>query len=171
MYKKILVGIDGSLHSENALNIAIELAKKYGSELLISNVYAIRPYSASPSPIYPPKIPSKLAKVRYEMLKRAGVKAEKAGVTSVNTRLSSYWGSEGLGLILEAEKEKCDLIILGTSGLTGFKRAMLGSVSEEVMRLAHCDVLITRLAGICSSCGERLEPEWRICPYCGQKIG
>jgi nucleotide-binding universal stress UspA family protein len=43
-----------------------------------------------------------------------------------------------------AEREKCDLIVLGTQGRTGLKRALLGSVAEEVLRKSACPVLTVR---------------------------
>ncbi|ABB14618.1 universal stress protein [Carboxydothermus hydrogenoformans] len=43
-----------------------------------------------------------------------------------------------------AEEEGYDLIVLGARGLSGIKRYLLGSVSEAVVRLAHCPVLIVK---------------------------
>ncbi|MGO9645708.1 MAG: universal stress protein [Candidatus Bathyarchaeia archaeon] len=46
--------------------------------------------------------------------------------------------------ILEATESNVDLIVLGTRGLTRFKKLLIGSVSSEVVNHGHCSVLIVR---------------------------
>jgi nucleotide-binding universal stress UspA family protein len=50
-----------------------------------------------------------------------------------------------VGAIVDyAEKENIDIIILGKSGRTGFKRILLGSTASGVVKYAHCHVLVVR---------------------------
>ena len=48
------------------------------------------------------------------------------------------------GIVDFAEKENCDVIVIGTRGRTGFKRLLLGSVANGVVQHAHCPVLLIR---------------------------
>ena len=43
-----------------------------------------------------------------------------------------------------AQREGCDVICVGTRGMTGLKRVLLGSVADRVIRHAHCPVVVVR---------------------------
>lgn len=68
-----------------------------------------------------------------------------------------------LGLALEAE---ADLVCVGTHGHSGVKRLLLGSVAEQVVRRAHCPVLVARPADYPISSAPELEPP---CPTCVER--
>jgi nucleotide-binding universal stress UspA family protein len=53
-------------------------------------------------------------------------------------------GSAGTALIDVAKERKADLVVVGTIGRTGLRRALLGSVAETVARGAPCSVLVVR---------------------------
>jgi nucleotide-binding universal stress UspA family protein len=55
-------------------------------------------------------------------------------------RMTSISGT----IVSYAEEEGTDLIVLGTKGMSGVKRMLLGSVSQEVVMYAHCPVLVVR---------------------------
>ena len=54
-------------------------------------------------------------------------------------------GAAGVGLVTIARDLTADLLVVGTTGLTGFGRVLLGSVAERVASEAPCPVMITRL--------------------------
>lgn len=53
-------------------------------------------------------------------------------------------GDPVASIVKEAEDTRCDLIVLGTHGRTGFRRVLMGSVAEHVMRTAPCPVLVVK---------------------------
>ena len=53
-------------------------------------------------------------------------------------------GEAGAELVRIAEDERADLIVIATTGMTGFRRFLFGSVAEKVVRLALCPVLTVR---------------------------
>jgi len=61
------------------------------------------------------------------------------------TRLIQEYSFSVVETILEqGDKSNVDLIVIGTRGLTGFKKLLVGSVSSGVISHAHCSVLIVR---------------------------
>ncbi|HDI46379.1 MAG TPA: universal stress protein [Candidatus Methanomethylia archaeon] len=144
MYKTILAGVDGSEYSEAALDVAIDLAKKYGSKLIIATVYAAPAEMMGFIPPYPPKVPDEIKSKLEEMLAKYREKASKEGVTDVETKIIPAWEKAGAGLVTEAERSGCALLVIGTRGLTGLKRTLLGSVADYVVKHSHCDVLVVR---------------------------
>jgi nucleotide-binding universal stress UspA family protein len=145
-FKKIMVAYDGSKDSGRAVDLACSLADKYGSELLIVHCYTTPLFAypgigSVPVPNYnefEAVVKETGRKVLTEGLDRAselGVRAkgELLGTTSVLQALVDF-----------AVKEKVDLIVAGTRGMTGFKKLMLGSVSGGLTSHAPCTVLVVR---------------------------
>ena len=141
--KRILVPIDFSEHSKNALQYAIPFAKQFDAELLL--VYIVEPT------IYPADfsfgqvgIPSLEAEMREkgkESLKRL-VKEQVAGEVSARTII--HTGKPFLEIINVAREEKVDLIIIATHGHSGVEHILFGGTAEKVVRKAHCPVLVVR---------------------------
>ncbi len=144
VYKSILVGVDGSEFSEAALNTAIDLAKRYGSKLIIATVYAAPAERMGFIPPYPPKVPDVIKAKLEKMLARYKEKASSEGVAEVETKIIPAWEKAGAGLVTEAEESECALLVVGTRGLTGLRRALLGSVADYVVKHSHCDVLVVK---------------------------
>ena len=143
MYKCIIVGVDGSKYAEVALDKAIELAKMQESNLGIIFIYGTpEVYGRLPQII--PQIPKAASSIIDPLLKKYEEKAKSAGVKDVKAKIVEVWGGEGAGLINYADKHNCKLLVIGTRGLTGFKRTLLGSVAEYVLRNSGCDVLAVR---------------------------
>lgn len=76
----------------------------------------------------------------FESIKQ---KAQKAGV-GIETRIISSGYTVGQILVDLAEKEKVDLIVVGTKGTTGFKKLLLGSAALEVASYSDCSVIILK---------------------------
>ncbi|MGH9972303.1 MAG: universal stress protein, partial [Nitrososphaeraceae archaeon] len=74
-----------------------------------------------------------------DKMKKEGLEIKKIKTDVVTTPVSI------VSTILEyAENENTDLIIIGTRGVTGFKRILLGSVASGIITYAHCPVLVIR---------------------------
>jgi nucleotide-binding universal stress UspA family protein len=138
VFKKILVPIDGSENSIRAANVGIKIAKYTGAELVILSVVAV-PSSVIGSENILSNLEKKAEASIDEVKKNAdqqGVKARKETILSSSSIVE--------GITEHAQLEEVELIVMGTRGRGGFKRLLLGSVSEGVVRHAHCDVLVVR---------------------------
>ncbi|MCS7098293.1 MAG: universal stress protein [Candidatus Methanomethyliaceae archaeon] len=143
MYKKILVGVDGSESSKKACEVAVELAKKLGSELIIATIYSAPTIPIGDVPPYPPTVPKEVEEKLKVMLKELEDYARKEGVKA-ESKILPVWATPGAGLVVEADRLGCALIVIGSRGLTGIKRALIGSVADYVVKNSGCSVLIVR---------------------------
>jgi len=139
-YKKILVGFDGSEHSIRAIHIACELARKFLSKLVVVNVYAPLVYGVPVSSVE--SFESDLEHEAKNLVERAISIARGEGVEATGETLMAQTAVQAITDCALANH--VDLIILGTRGLTGFKKLTLGSVSSGVVAHAHCSVLVVR---------------------------
>ncbi len=144
MFSKILVALDGSELSLKALEFAIDLAKKYRSQLIlvhvvIRQIYAINPPEAGI--LAGTAIVRELEAEGKAILAR-GEETVKAQEIPVETRLRQ--GVPAEELLHAAADEKVDLLVLGSRGLSQAKAFLLGSVSDKVSHHAKCPALIVR---------------------------
>jgi nucleotide-binding universal stress UspA family protein len=148
--KKILVGVDGSEYSMNATHLGILFAKKYGARLYLVHVIDFPGYLALSDPSMSKTIESTMNSLRAKSMKRA--EELLSSVSSLASRENVEFevrvidgGSSIAGSITEfAMQNKVDLIIVGSRGLGGFKRMLVGSVSKEIVDHANCSVIILR---------------------------
>lgn len=80
------------------------------------------------------------------LLKEYEKRALERGIKEVESKIVPFWGTVGEGLVGFADEYKCSLIVVGSRGLTGLKRVLLGSVADYVIRNAHCNVMVVRTA-------------------------
>jgi nucleotide-binding universal stress UspA family protein len=149
--QKILVGVDGSPSSDKAVEDAINFAKITSAELVFVHV------------IEDIKMGGVIgARARYGDVKlvegynRARKESalqwmkryeEQAGKENLKARSEILYdnGKSVTGMIVEyAEKNAVDLVVVGTRGLSSFKRLLLGSVASGVSNHAPCPVLVAR---------------------------
>jgi nucleotide-binding universal stress UspA family protein len=138
LYASILIPVDGSENSTRAAKHAIDLAARFNSKLIGLHVIDIRVMKAAEGSS---KISSMLESFGEGYLKDL-VALASASKVKVETSLK-----EGLPadvIIEEAEERRVDLIVMGTRGLTGAKRVILGSTAEQVIRWAPCPVLVIK---------------------------
>ncbi len=139
MYKKILVGYDGSDGANRALKAAINLAKVYQTELAALAVQERLPRFAGT--IDEVKEEKAFANGQYgKLLKSAGSQAQEAGI-DLKTLMRP--GHPAKTILEVAREGGFDLIVVGHSGLSGVW-ALLGTTAEKVSRHAPCSVLIVR---------------------------
>jgi nucleotide-binding universal stress UspA family protein len=139
-----LVGLDGSEYSMKALDFAIDIAKRYQSQLVLVHVVMRQIYA-----INPPEAGILAGTAIVRELEAEGkailVKGEetvKAHGLSVVARLRQ--GVPAEELLRAATDVKVDLIVLGSRGLSQVKAFLLGSVSDKVSHHAKCPTLIVR---------------------------
>ena len=156
LFKNILVAVDGSESSKRAAHVALGLAEKLRAQLIV--LHAISPptsyyQSNFPVPVgmAPPPPSQKEIDTYYAYARRVALgivgdtvsEAKKVG-TNVKTELPEGVSSVVETIINHAAKEHVDLIIVGTRGLGGFKKMLIGSVSSGVISHANCPVLVVR---------------------------
>jgi len=151
--KKILVPVDGSKPSEKAAEYAIYIAKTMKADVLAVHVMSMPAYAFTTTPIEgmptPTAIPIPLTvsgeerKIADGYLDRIEKMAKKAGV-AVETKIVENQQSVVHAITESAEKEGCNLIVMGTKGRTGIARFLLGSVASGVLTYAPCPVLVVR---------------------------
>jgi nucleotide-binding universal stress UspA family protein len=151
----IIVGVDGSEPARLAMNMAINLARRFNARLFIITICSLpsspllRGVPAYPHTIthfadFSPKVPEEFFGRLEPVLIEYEEKAKKADVKYVKHKIIPVWDTVGAGLVKEAEAQGCFVIILGSRGLTGIKRSLLGSVADYVVKHAPCDVMIIR---------------------------
>lgn len=147
MFSRILVCSDGSEQAIEAAKNAVELARRFDAQLILLNVY-----DPSVVPAATMGVPSGALQIainagRYAEETQKAIEEEtsqvfqEAGITYTMRRERGHPVDR---IVSVAQEEKVDLIVLGSRGLGGFDRLLLGSVSEGVLHHAHCPVLIVR---------------------------
>ena len=146
---RILVAVDGSDNAKRASQWAIDFAKKERSSLFVISVVPTPTLTTSVSPGTTPSSPP------VEAFKDKAREAAEAVVQDVVTAATQS-GVKVRGEIVEnvtsvpraitdyADEWKVELIVVGTRGLTGLQRRLLGSVSGAVVSDANCNVLVVR---------------------------
>jgi len=138
IYKNILVAIDGSDEAEQAFKKAIEVTKRNDAKLNIVHIHELRVYPSDAA-----SLQERAEKFGKELLEKYLQMAKDAGIQNVSTLLE--FGSPKVAITKKAEKKiKADLIICGKTGLNAVEHMFIGSVSENIARSAHCDVLVVR---------------------------
>jgi nucleotide-binding universal stress UspA family protein len=141
--KLILVPLDFSDPSNAALDVAADLAAKFGSELCLVHVVPMLPKLPATVSIFKEgDYEQELHRNAEQRLMRlVQVLAKKSIAARYVTGTANDVPME---LIRTAEHEKADLIVIASHGVTGWNRFVLGSVAEKVVHLAPCPVLILR---------------------------
>lgn len=145
-YQRIMVAVDGSETSKLALREAIQIAKSMRSSLQIINVVDENFISyCDIFTVYDQLISScreqgqNILNTMEELVRKSKVTYECRLV-----ELKLYEGRIAEKIIAEAEAWPADLLIIGTHGRRGFSHLFLGSVAEDVIRIASTPVLLVR---------------------------
>jgi nucleotide-binding universal stress UspA family protein len=152
---RILLATDGSREAELAGQTAADLAQKTGSELHMVHVFGIAPVGP---PVYPSATefegaeqeeeaeaeqPQRISEQRArEVLDAEAKKVRSVGGTVAEEHLVE--GRVAPEIVALAEEIGAGLIVLGSRGRGGIRRALMGSVSDSIVSHAHCPVLVVR---------------------------
>ena len=143
--RKILVAVDGSNPSFNAADYAIDLAKSDDSELIV--LFIVSPVPSSQfeyanigrmkeiETIEMEKAQQEVDKVRQKAIEKK---------VSVKTAVLLKYTGVVKEIVEYAEQMKIDMIVIGSRGMTGFKKILLGSVASGVVTYSHCPVLVVK---------------------------
>jgi nucleotide-binding universal stress UspA family protein len=142
--RSILVATDFSENAREALEVAIDLAKQFGTELHVIHcldlpIPIVNPYAVS----VPDTLLTEARDEAARQLQEAVAEAEKAGVAA-KSHLADVPAPQAISHL--AEQIGADLVVMGTRGHTGLKHVLLGSVAERTLRHAPCSVLTVKSA-------------------------
>jgi nucleotide-binding universal stress UspA family protein len=147
-YRSVLVGTDGSDTAERAVEHAAALARAFDARLTILTAFAPHPreeiervQSEAPEELRWMLTDAAQAEDRAHSGKAL---ADRLGVREVRTRVAR--GDPAEALIDTADDVGADVIVVGSKGMTGTGRFLLGSVPNRVSHHAPCDLLIVHTA-------------------------
>ena len=136
----ILLATDDSREAQLARTTAIDLADSTNSELHVVTV-------APGYPSYDVRNPTAVEQLREQaedILNEQAAKIEQEGGTVAEKHLRIAERYRAQQIVRVAEDISAGLIVMGSRGLGGVRRALMGSVSDSVVRHAHCPVLVVR---------------------------
>ena len=141
---KVLLATDGSGEAEVAALMAIDLTDSTGSELHVVHVGRLPNFLTNgPGTIgYDSRLYESLEEESREVLRKLIWRVKVAGGTVDGAHLRVGGAAEEI--VDLAEELGAGLIVLGSRGRSGIRRALMGSVSDSVARHAHCPVMIAR---------------------------
>ncbi len=145
---KMLLATDGSEESALATKSAIELTNSTGSELHVVYVEPLPDFmkkNNAGTPGYDLELYEKIEEEGRETLRKLTWRVKVAGGTVTGSHLRM--GAVAEEIVDLAGELEVDLIIVGSRGLRGIRRAIAGSVSESVFRHARCPVMVVRAKG------------------------
>jgi nucleotide-binding universal stress UspA family protein len=147
MIERILVATDASDPSHHAVDMAADMAGKYGATLCLLHV--IRDMQLPPELAKMAEV-EKISGERTAILEYVGEKilddaesrAKAKGAARIERRTAR--GDPATAILESAERTRADLILLGTRGLGKVKGMLLGSVSRKVLNLSRISCLVVR---------------------------
>ncbi|HKX33565.1 MAG TPA: universal stress protein [Blastocatellia bacterium] len=151
---RILIGVDGSLASEQAIQLMVSYFNVDSAEITLMHVVetpwvqlGLEKEWLEPSesffkrPVAAPSIDHGLWRGASTIIEDSHCQLERLSL-SAETIIES--GDPALEILSEAERGDYDLIVLGATGDTSLKHSLLGSVSTKVAQSAHCSVFIVK---------------------------
>lgn len=137
----ILVPMDFSEHSIQALNYALELAGKLGARLTLVHVFQTPTVGTQ---AMSPALATVFQQLELEASQTMDDHVRHVREAGLEARAIIVHGVPFQQILDLADAKQVDLIVMGTQGRTGLQHFVLGSVAEKVVRLAPCPVLVTR---------------------------
>ena len=139
MFAKILVAVDGSESSKKAFDKSVFLAQKCNSKLYVVHVVLDWEYGGDSAATF--ELIDELRSKGKELLERC---KKQALQSNVQVAILLEQGDHSHEIIEVAKRKDCDLIIMGSRGMSPIKELMLGSVSLKVIHHASCPVMVVR---------------------------
>lgn len=138
MFEKIVVAIDGSEQSGKALEIACDMAKKYGSELHLVHSPQIETTAIAVGSGAVEIAPSdqEITKAGQHVMHTATDRAKSLGCTPEKCVIGN--DDPATEILKEIKASDADLVVMGRRGLGRVSSLLLGSVSQKVSHDAHC---------------------------------
>ncbi|MCS7083009.1 MAG: universal stress protein [Bacteroidetes bacterium] len=147
-FRRLLVPLDFSDRSPEALKLAARLAERFASEAIplyvLAPLPAIDPVLSLPFELYGPAAVPDDEKRRQEALDYLRTYLAEQGYPAWAQAAQVRLGAPAIGIVEAARELHCDLILLGTHGRSGLARWLLGSTTERVVRTSSVPVWVFR---------------------------
>lgn len=147
LIKRILTAIDGSNPSLKASTFAIDLAKRFDAELIVLHVidprYKELEIALSPRPGKFKEIATRVMEHGEKIVETVRHKASEMNV-NVKTDVISDFTSVTKDILEYAKVNKVDVIVVGSRGMTGFKKLLVGSVATGLVTYSNCPVVVVK---------------------------
>ncbi|HZJ52432.1 MAG TPA: universal stress protein [Actinomycetota bacterium] len=137
MFRKILVPVDGSEHSDKALSLVEELASKFDSEVLVFHVREKWVGRGGPWDV-------DLTEEDVDMAAEAAQRLAGKGVKVQSERQPAMYGHAAHRIVQAADDNRADAIVMGSRGLSDWSGLLVGSVTHKVLHMATCPVVVVR---------------------------
>lgn len=137
--KKVLVAVDGSSYSENVVSKAIEFVKLLDGQIVF--VYCHKKYPKIVGYPYRDKIISSINDEAKKVISPFVERLERENIPYIERIMEEPAGTM---IPTVATNEKCELIIMGSRGLSNLQGLIVGSVTQRVLHLAECPVLVIK---------------------------
>ena len=148
---KILVGVDGSESSFNAANYAIELSKKFNSEIILLSIVPSKIHHGDSSGVFGMVSQSYMNDYKKEAEKWFNeiinnVKNEETFEIEkkIKTDIINSPFSVAAAILNHAEERGVNIIVIGNRGNSGFKKMLLGSVASDIVTYSYCPVTVVK---------------------------
>jgi nucleotide-binding universal stress UspA family protein len=141
MFTKILVPVDGSDNSYRALEAALVLSEKLGSNISVINVMEQVPITHIESEKLLSELLEAYKKENQEILSKCSDIASQKGIAIKTVLLQ---GNPAPVILDYSKKENFDLVIMGSRGMGKFKELIIGSVSSKIVHHSPCAIMIIR---------------------------
>jgi nucleotide-binding universal stress UspA family protein len=146
MYKNILCPVDGSETSNRGMQEAIKLAKDQHAKLVFIHVVdAYFPIIDGVGNFTPVDIKEVLNENAQAVITEAKKIAKNAGIEAESKVLDSVGGRPSASIVDYAKACSADIIVMGTHGLRGINRVVMGSDAENVIRTSSVPVLLVNM--------------------------
>jgi nucleotide-binding universal stress UspA family protein len=145
MFRRIVVAADGSKDAWAGVDYVTRMPLPEVAEITVVSVVPPLPIDAIEQPL---TLASFLEQLRTPLLKKARAVAKQAAErirkAGFDAKLAVVHGHPSHEIVKIAEAERADLVVVGSRGLTGTSRFLMGSVSDGVIKYAPCAVLVVR---------------------------
>lgn len=139
---KILLPIDFSPSSQAALEMAADLAEHFHAELCLVNVIPMFPTTTLPDLVPEGEFIQETRAFAERHLAKCHAVLTARGIKSTS---SVEVGNDIVGNIMEVvEREKIDMVVISTHGISGWHPLVFGSIAEKVVKLVQCPLLLLR---------------------------
>jgi nucleotide-binding universal stress UspA family protein len=147
MFKRILVPLDGSERAERAIPVAVRLAHASQGTIILGRAVhvqaSIAPYGELPLDVRQDALKARAAEAAAYLASAT----KRAGLEGIAVETTVRTGPAAWEMLTAAQEKAADLIVICSHGHTGFKRWVLGSVAQQMIRHAQEPVLILREQG------------------------
>ena len=139
--KRIIVATDGSSGANRALDMGARMAKDSGSKLIILTIGGnIKSNELRHLASIAGDLSKTLKSASNKILTQAKKRVERMGLADV--KLQCEWGDPAEAIINTVKREKADILVIGRRGQGRLAGLLLGSISQKLVALAPCTVVV-----------------------------